>query len=57
LLGEFVWISTGSYRQYKVIDEKVQDEEVIVAASSFAASDSRYVNLYKVTSNQGVKKL
>lgn len=49
MLGEFVWISTGSYRQYKVMDEKLQDEEVIVAASSFAAEDSRYVNLYKVT--------
>ena len=31
------------------MDEKLQDEEVIVAASSFAAEDSRYVNLYKVT--------
>ena len=27
MLGEFVWISTGSYRQYKVMSEKLQDEE------------------------------
>lgn len=47
MLGEFVWLSTSN-KNLADSNYTISDEDVIVAASSFASPDSRYINLFKV---------